>query len=231
MKKLIIAAVGLLMFSLAATATAQELRVQSRFSGLYIEDFCNPAECVGDLVSCPVGALLITSRGVLQGINGICDDLDPNVTDCGGRYTWFEEECLIPGSGSSAFAGSLRFFFQRGKGRYCFNDPAGTPADCQGTPPTGKVILTASIQSQGRINTKNFTAGYTGESSWTDVKTTPFFDPSVGKMMKLQEGAAVQYWTAQDDFTGPSCFVEFPNGCGWGGTTVSVAPPTPPNPP
>ena len=139
MKKLIFAAVGLLAFGLPASGAAQELRVQAHWTGVYFLEFCNGAPCVGDLVTCPAGGnnQLVPGQGVIEVLDGICNDFDPAVTDCGGRFTWYNEECyLIPGG--DVVAGSLNIFYGTGKERYCFNDPEAGAGACAGTPPIGE---------------------------------------------------------------------------------------------
>ena len=228
MKKLIFAAVGLLVFGLPAIGAAQEIRVQAHWTGVYFGEFCDGAPCGGDLVTCAAGEVFGPSQGVFEVLDGICNDFDdPDVvTDCGGRFTWYNEECfLIPGG--EVDAGSLNIFYGPGKQRYCFNDPATGAGACAGTPPIESIILEANVLEQGRIDTNNTDAGYTGESFVTDVTTTAFFDPEDGKVKMLQAVPAIMHWTAEEDFTDPFCELGVSPGCGWAGSTVIVGQPRP----
>ena len=237
MKKLIFASVGLLMFSLASTAAAQqELIGQTHFHGHYVEEFCAPDECVGDLVSCEFGGVLVSARGLFHFIKGICNDLDPDETNCGTSYSWYGEECFNVGSGAATSnqLGSLRVFLQRGKERYCVNSgPSGlATAACQGTPPPGEVIFEASTFSQSRLDDRNRDAGYSGETFITDVTTMMFFDPVDGKMKRIPAVSGVQHWTSEQDITRNCFVVNFEeSGCGFAGTMVIIGPPPKPQKP
>lgn len=232
MRRLTFAAIGLLMFSLAATAAAQgmrvsSMRVSSSWSGVYTGTGCVPGPdnpCVGELVTC--GGFISPSQGVYHVLDGICNDFDPGATPCDGRYTWYSEVCY---DSLVVVVGSLNVFHGVGKERNCFNHPAAGPGACAGTP-TGDIISESSAFEQDRIDTNNIAAGYSGETFSTDVTTTPFFDPMDGKEKQLSAAPTAGNWTGQEDFTFPFCDLVLPDGCGNAGQTFTVGAPEPPVP-
>ncbi len=218
MRRLTFAAIGLLMFSLAATAAAQGMRVSSSWSGVYTGTGCVPGPdnpCVGELVTC--GGFIGPSQGVYHVLDGICNDFDPGATPCDGRYTWYSELCF---DSLVVVVGSLKVFHGVGKERNCFNHPAAGPGACAGTP-TGDIISESSASEQDRIDTNNIAAGYSGETFTTDVTTTPFFDPMDGKRKQLSAAPTAGNWTGEEDFTFCGALV-LPDGCGSAGQTFTV---------
>jgi hypothetical protein len=228
MKKFIFAMVGLVVFSAMSTANAQELRGAAFWTGFFIEEspgdnieFCpaNPAEpCVGDLVTCPTGSRIFPEFGEYQFIDGICSDLDPSATACGGRFTFYSESCFNTATDEVITEGMVVDYSPMpALARTCFDNTAA--GDCSGPVPAGIVVGESEWISQFRVDINQANQGVSvaqGQSFFDVVNTVRFLDPVDGKRKKLLEGSGVDHFTFQVENCGGA------TACGEAGATIML---------
>lgn len=143
MKRLVFSILGMLVFALPTTGIAAKAKVKgvvSSHHGTFIQDIdeSNSARCpisgvcAGDLVTCADGEIISITTTLITFLDKLCDDTDPAVADCDGRFTSLSESCVVPLTPGPTPINEVTAFPET---RTCF-DPAATsavPADCTGS--------------------------------------------------------------------------------------------------
>lgn len=190
---------------------------------------CASEGCVGDLVTCPVGQVLLAGHGTFSFWEGVCDDAGS--IPCDGRVAGYSEECYDPAfpGPNIRLAGPIVQFTAQGPYRNCF-DPAATPdnpARCDGS----EADLTAAgieVFSRGTI-----TAHESAQLFGTSAPVRAIIEAQAthnksfhidGHKVKNKTEVFTIFFTAQPDPDGDNCTMANGGipGCGAAGVLVST---------
>mgnify|MGYP001098285351 CR=1 FL=1 len=191
----------------AIPATADDLRVVAHFNGTCeIFDpgdgpFCDgPGNvCEGDLLTCATGEEIAVCKLDFFFMDGICDDGDPNVTDCDGRFRDYDESCRDR-SRDQVTNFNFSAIHARGAYRVCFDDTGS--GDCSGSTPAGTIIETGRFRTQARFAVDEFSP-FWADTGVLEKSTFEFFDPVDGLTKETDSLLTVSHVSGKGDEANP----------------------------